>query len=140
MTTTSFKKAGIVGVGFYVPEKVLTNYDIAKMVDTSDEWIRTRTGITERHIAEKGVGTSDLSARAAEKAMRAAGVKPEDIDLIILAPPTPDMPLPSTSCLLQEKIGAKNAAAFDLGAACAGFVYALVTAEQYIKTGMYRTI
>lgn len=140
MSPILFKKAGIVGVGFYVPEKVLTNHDIAKMVDTTDEWIRTRTGITERHIAEKGVGTSDLSARAAEKAMRSAGVKPEDIDLIILATTTPDMPLPSTSCLLQEKIGAKNAAAFDLGAACAGFVYALVTAEQYIKTGMYRTI
>ncbi len=140
MTTVVSKRVGIVGVGFYVPEKVLTNQDIEKMVDTSDEWIRTRTGILERHIAEKGVGTSDLSAHAARRAMKNAGVSPEAIDLLIVATSTPDMPLPSCACLLQEKIGAKNAAAFDLAAACSGFIYALVTAEQFIKTGVYKTI
>ncbi len=134
------KRAGIVGVGFYVPEKILTNHDLEKMVETSDEWVRTRTGISERRIAEKGTGTSDLAAKAASKALRQAGIQPEDIDLIIAATTTPDMPLPSCACLIQEKIGAVNAAAFDLGAACAGFVYALVTAEQFIANGTYKTI
>jgi 3-oxoacyl-[acyl-carrier-protein] synthase III len=135
-----FPKAGIVGVGFYVPEKVLTNQDLEKMVDTDDEWIRTRTGISERHIAEKGTGTSSLSAKAALAALKDAGVKAEEIDLIIAATTTPDMPLPSCACLIQEKIGAVNAAAFDLAAACAGLVYGLVTAEQFIKTGVYKTV
>ena len=134
------KRAGIVGVGFYVPEKILTNHDLEKMVETSDEWVRTRTGISERRIAEKGTGTSDLAAKAASKALRQAGIQPEDIDLIIAATTTPDMPLPSCACLIQEKIGAVNAAALDLGAACAGFVYALVTAEQFIANGTYKTI
>lgn len=134
------KRAGIVGVGFYVPEKIVTNRDIEKLVDTSDEWIRTRTGISERRIAEKGVGTSDLSVKAALKALKNAGVKPEKIDLIITATTTPDTPLPSCACFVQQKIGAVNAAAFDLGAACAGFVYALVTAEQFIVNGIYKTI
>lgn len=133
-------RAGIVGAGFYVPEKVLTNNELEKMVETSDEWIRTRCGISERRIAEKGVGTSDLSAKASLKALKNAGVKPEEIDLIIAATTTSDMPLPSCACFIQKKIGAVNAAAFDLGAACAGFVYALVTAEQFIKTGAYQTI
>ncbi len=127
-------------MGFYVPEKILTNRELEKRVDTSDEWIRTRTGIFERRIAEKGVGTSDLSAPAALEALQNAHVKPEEIDLIIAATTTPDMPLPSCACFLQEKIGAKNAAAFDLAAACAGFVYGLVTAEQFIKTGTYKTV
>ncbi len=133
-------RAGILGVGFYVPEKVLTNHDLEKMVKTSDEWIRTRTGIQERHIAEKGTGTSDLASRAVLTALKNAKVKPEEIDLIIAATSTPDMPLPSCACLVQEKIGAVNAAAFDLAAACAGFVYALVTAEQFIKNGVYKKI
>jgi len=131
---------GIVGMGFYVPEKVLTNRDLEKMVDTSDEWIRTRTGIQERHVADKGMGTSDLSAKAALEALKNAKLKPEDIDLLIVATATPDMPLPACACLVQEKIGATNAAAFDLAAACAGFVYALFTAEQFIKNGSYKTI
>ncbi len=134
------KRVGIAGVGFYVPERVLTNRDLEKMVDTSDEWIRTRTGISERHIAEKGTGTSEISVKAAIAALKNAKVKPAEIDLIITATSTPDMPLPSCACLVQEKIGAVNAAAFDLAAACAGFVYALVTAEQFIKNGTYQTI
>ncbi len=135
-----FKRAGITGLGYYVPEKVLTNHDLEKMVDTSDEWIRTRTGITERRIAPKGSGTSDLGAKAAIMALRDAKIKPEAIDLLIVATSTPDMPLPSCACLLQEKIGAKNAVAFDLAAACAGFVYALVTAEQFVKSGTYKNV
>ncbi len=140
MERLEIKKAGIVGVGFHVPEKILTNRDLEKMVETSDEWIRTRTGISERRIADKGVGVSDLSAKAAAKAIKNAGVKAEDIDLILMATTTPDMPLPSAACFVQEKIGAKNAAAFDLAAACAGFVYGLVTAEQFIKCGTYKTV
>ncbi|MBI2094545.1 MAG: beta-ketoacyl-ACP synthase 3 [Candidatus Omnitrophica bacterium] len=133
-------RAGIQGPGVYVPEKILTNRDLEKMVETSDEWIRTRTGISERRIAEKGTGTSDLAEKAARMALKDAGVLPEEVDLIIAATTTPDMPLPSCACLLQKKIGAKNAAAFDLAAACAGFVYALVTAEQFIENGTYRKI
>ena len=134
------KRAGIVGAGFCVPEKVLTNRDLEKMVDTSDEWIRTRTGISERHIAEKGTGTSVIAAKAALAALKDAKIKPEEIDLIIAGTSTSDRPLPSCACLIQERIGAVNAAAFDLAAACAGFVYALVTAEQFIKSGTYKTI
>ncbi|MBI4432368.1 MAG: ketoacyl-ACP synthase III [Candidatus Omnitrophica bacterium] len=133
-------RAGIAGLGFYVPQRVLSNRDLEKMVETSDEWIRTRTGIVERHIAGQGEGTSDLSAEAARRALADARMKAEDIDLIIAATTTPDMPLPSCACFIQEKIGAKNAAAFDLGAACAGFVYALVAAEQFVKTGFYRNV
>ncbi len=134
------KRAGIVGVGFYVPEKVLTNQDLERMVNTSDEWIRTRSGILERHIAEKGSGTSDLSAKAALRALENAKIAPEEVDLIIVATTTPDMPLPSCACIVQEKIGAKNAAAFDLAAACAGFLYGLTVADQFIKGGMYKTV
>ncbi len=134
------KKVGIVGLGFYVPEKVLTNHDLERMVETSDEWIKTRTGIEERRIAERGQGTSDLSAEAAKRAMKSAKVDPSEIDLLIVATSTPDAPLPSTACVLQEKIGTHRAAAFDLAAACAGFLYGLVTAEQFIKTGVYKTV
>ena len=134
------KKAGITGLGFYVPEKVLTNRDLEKMVETSDEWIRTRTGISERRIVEKGTATSDLAARAALMALKNAGVAAEELDLIIAATSTPDMPLPSCACFIQQKIGASRAAAFDLAAACAGFVYALVTAEQFIRNGYYKKI
>jgi len=134
------KRARIAGIGFHVPERILTNADLAKMVDTNDEWIRTRTGISERRIAEKGTGVSELSAKAALKALAAAGVKPESIDLIVCATTTPDQPLPSTACFVQQKIGAVNAAAFDLAAACSGFVYGLVTGEQFIRSGMYKTV
>ena len=133
-------RASIVGLGSCVPDKVLTNRDLEKMVETSDDWIRTRTGISERRIVEKGTGTSDLSARAAEIALKKAGIKAEELDLIIAATSTPDMPLPSCACLIQQKIGASKAAAFDLAAACAGFVYALVTAEQFIRNGHYKKI
>ncbi len=133
-------KVGVVGVGYHVPPKILRNADLEKTVDTTDEWIRTRTGIAERRIAEKGTGTSDLAEKAARAALKQAGVGSEEVDLIICATTTPDMPLPSTACFLQEKLGAKKAAAFDLGAACAGFVYGLVTGEQFIKSGMYRTV
>ncbi len=133
-------KAGIVGLGFYVPEKVLTNRDLEKMVETSDEWIRTRTGISERRIAEKGTGTSELAARAAERALKNAGIRADEIDLLIAATSTPDMPLPSCACFVQEKIGAKKAAAFDLAAACAGFVYGLTVAEQFIKSGTHQKV
>ena len=99
----------IAGLGFYVPDRVLTNRELEKMVETSDEWIRTRTGISERRIAEKGVGTSELASRAALAALKQAGVSPNDVDLIIAATTTPDMPLPSCACFIQQKIGAKNA-------------------------------
>ena len=133
-------RAGIAGLGFHVPEKILTNRDLEKMVDTTDEWIRTRTGILERRVAEKGTGTSVLAAKAASQALKKAGVRAEEIDLLIAATSTPDMPLPSCACLIQEKIGAKKAVAFDLAAACAGFVYALVTAEQFIRNQTYQKI
>ena len=134
------KRACIAGVGFSLPKRVLTNQDLEKMVETSDEWIRTRTGIAERRIAEKGTGVSELAAKAALMALANAGVAPEEVGLIICATTTSDMPLPSTACFVQEKIGAKNAAAFDLGAACAGFVYALVTGEQFVKSGYYQNV
>ncbi len=133
-------KVGIAGMGFYVPEKVLTNRDLEKIVETSDEWIRTRTGISERRIAEKGSGTSDMAAHASRMALADAKMKAEEIDLIICATSTPDLPLPATACLVQKKIGATKAAAFDLAAACAGFVYALVTAEQFLKAGYYKNV
>ena len=133
-------RAGIAGLGFCVPDKVVTNRDLEKMVETSDEWIRTRTGISERRIVEKGTATSDLAAKAALMALKNAGVAPEELDLIIAATSTPDMPLPSCACFIQQKIGASKAAAFDLAAACAGFVYALVTAEQFIRNGHYKKI
>ncbi len=131
---------GIVGIGFHVPANVLTNKDLEKMVETTDEWILSRTGISERRIATKGTATSDLAYEASIKALKNAKLKPEDIDLIIVATTTPDMPLPSTACFLQKKLGAKKAAAFDLAAACAGFVYGLVTAEQFIRSGTYKNI
>jgi 3-oxoacyl-[acyl-carrier-protein] synthase-3 len=133
-------RAAITGLGFSVPEKILTNRDLEKMVETSDEWIRTRTGISERRIAEKGVGTSEYAARAAKKALESAGLRAEDLGLIIAATSTPDMPLPSCACFIQQKLGAHKAAAFDLAAACAGFVYGLVTAEQFVKNGVYRNV
>ncbi len=124
----------------YVPDKVLTNADLERMVDTSDEWITTRTGIKKRHIAENGTGTSDLALEAAKDAMAMAGVTAADLDLIITATFTPDSPCPSAACLLQEKLGAKNAASFDLNAACTGFIYGLMTARQFIVSGMYDTV
>lgn len=134
------KSVGIIGIGSYVPEKVLTNKDLEKMVETSDEWIVERTGIRERRIAESNVATSDLAALAAEKALLNAGITADEIDLIIVATVTPDMLFPSTACLVQDKIKASKAAAFDLAAGCSGFVYGLVTGSQFIQTGLYKKI
>lgn len=131
------RSVGILGIGHYVPEKVLTNFDLEKMVDTSDEWITERTGIKQRHIAAPEEATSDLSLKAAQKALEDAGVAPEEIDLVIVATASPDHAFPSTACLVQDRIGAKNAAAFDLSAGCSGFVYSLGVASQMIKTGLY---
>lgn len=132
------KKVGIIGVGEYLPKKVLTNADLEKMVDTSDEWITTRTGIKERRLAAKGEATSDLAIKAAKQALERAKLKPQDLELIIVATITPDMQFPSVSCILQDAIGAKKAACFDVSAACAGFVYALSIAQQFIACGTYK--
>lgn len=133
-------QAKIIGTGSYVPDKVLTNFDIEKMVDTSDEWIKTRTGISERRIADEKEACSDLAVNASKKALKQAGIKAKDIDLILVATATPDMLFPSTACMVQLGIGAKNAFAYDLSAACSGFIYGLSAAEQYIKSGRYKTI
>jgi 3-oxoacyl-[acyl-carrier-protein] synthase III len=131
---------GVLGVGHYVPSKVLTNADLEKIVDTSDEWIRTRTGIEERRIAEEDLKTSDMALHASLTALENAGVKPEELDLILVATVTPDTPFPSVSCILQEKLGAWNAAAMDVSAACAGFMYGMITAKQFIETKVYKHV
>jgi len=131
------QKAGILGLGCYLPPKKLTNSDLAKIVETSDEWITSRTGIRERRIASKEVATSDLGVEAARLAIKDAGLSPEDIDLIITATITPDMAFPATSCIIQDKIGAKNAACFDINAACSGFVFTMVIAQQFVNSGLY---
>ncbi|WP_371368258.1 3-oxoacyl-[acyl-carrier-protein] synthase 3 [Sporomusa rhizae] len=131
---------GILGLGSYVPEKVITNYDLEKVMDTSHQWIVERTGIHERRNVTEGQATSDLAAKAAEKALADAGIGPEEIDLIIVGTVTPDMFFPSVACLVQDRIKAYNAAAFDLTAVCSGFIYGLVTASAFIKNGTYRKI
>ena len=125
----------IVGTGSYLPARVMTNAEFAARLDTSDAWIRERTGIVQRHIAEKSQASSDLALEAARKALQAAGVKAEDLDLIIVATSTPDYVFPSTACLLQSKLGVKGSAAFDVQAVCSGFVYGLATADAFIKSG-----
>jgi 3-oxoacyl-[acyl-carrier-protein] synthase-3 len=134
------RTCSISGVGSYVPAKVLTNADLEKIVDTSDEWITTRTGIKERRLAAKNEFTSDLATQAALRAMRQAGVTAQELDLIVVATITPDMPFPSTACLVQQKIGAQRAAAFDLEAACSGFIYGLEVAQQFIMSRTYDTV
>ncbi|MFH1613275.1 MAG: beta-ketoacyl-ACP synthase III [bacterium] len=131
---------GIIGIGHYVPEKILTNNDLEKIVNTTNEWIMTRTGISERRIAEENIPTSYLATKAANEAIQNANIKSEEIDLIIVATITPDMTFPSTACIVQAQIGAFNAACFDLQAACSGFVFALHTAEQFIANGVYKNI
>ncbi|MDR7000814.1 beta-ketoacyl-ACP synthase III [Neobacillus niacini] len=133
-------KAGIIGMGRYLPEKIVTNADLEKVMDTSDEWIRTRTGIEERRIADDNTNTSDMAFAAAESAIKNAGITPMDIDLILVATVTPDHPFPSIACLLQERLGAKKAAAMDISAACAGFMYGIITGAQFIETGVYKHI
>ena len=130
----------ITGIGAAVPDKILTNHDLANMVDTSDEWIRTRTGIRERHIAPEGTATSDYAAPAAKLAMDQAGLRPEEVDVIITATVTPDMYFPSAAVFVQEKIGAVNAAAFDISAACTGWIYGLTLADSLIASGKYKNI
>ena len=125
----------VAGLGTYVPPRTLTNADLEKLVDTTDEWIRQRTGILERHIVEKGVGTADLAEHAAREAMREAGIGPLDLGFIVVGTTTPDTVFPSTACTLQAKIGASNAWGFDLGAACSGFTYSLSTAYLMVATG-----
>ena len=132
--------AKITGTGSYAPRKIITNHDLEKLVDTNDEWIIERTGIKERRIAEKGQSTSDLAYEASRKALKAAGLPAEELDLILVATLTPDMYLPSMGCVLQEKLGAKKAVAFDLYAACSGFIYGLSIADAYIRAGVYKNI
>lgn len=134
------RTCSITGVGSYVPERIITNADLEKMVETSDEWITSRTGIRARRVAAIDEFTSDLATQAAQRAMKKAGVKPEQIDLIIVATITPDMPFPSTACLVQQKIGAYRAAAFDIEAACSGFIYSLEIGQQFIMSRTYNTV
>ncbi|MCS7173779.1 MAG: ketoacyl-ACP synthase III [Armatimonadetes bacterium] len=133
-------RAAILGVGAYVPGRVLTNHDLARMVDTSDAWIVERTGIRTRHVADPDVATSDLALPAAEEALREAGVSPGELDLIICATTMPDYLLPATACLVQDRLGARRAGAFDLLAACSGFVYGVILGSQMIAGGAARYV
>jgi 3-oxoacyl-[acyl-carrier-protein] synthase-3 len=134
------RTVSIIGTGSYVPEKILTNADLMRMVDTSDEWITTRTGIKERRIAAKDEHTSDMATKAALAAMEQAGVSAKELDLILLATATPDMMFPSTACLVQTKLGATKAACLDISAACAGFLFAIEIAQQFITSHTYETV
>jgi 3-oxoacyl-[acyl-carrier-protein] synthase III len=133
-------RAKISALGTYVPPRILSNADLEKMVETSNEWILERTGIRERHLVDKGVATSDLAVEAAKKALAERGLQPTDIEAILVATVTPDMLFPSTACLVQHKLGAKGAWGFDLSAACSAFLYALQTGAQYVSTGMHKRV
>jgi len=133
-------RAQITALGMYVPEKRVTNDDLALRVDTSDEWIRERSGISERRIVSDGQANSDLSVKAIENAFQGGDFRPEELDLIIVATVTPDMMFPSTACIVQDKIGARNAWSFDLSGACSGFLYAMATGAQFVQTGMYKKV
>jgi len=132
------RRIGVVGLGMHVPKKVLTNADLEKIVDTTDDWIQSRTGIRERHIVEPGVATSDLAYQAGKDALKQAGMHAKDLDLIIVATTSPDMLFPSTACLLQQRLGATAAVCFDLSAACSGSVFAMITAQQYLQNSRYK--
>src|SRR3989339_210640 len=132
--------AKITGIGFYAPEKILTNKDLEKMVETTDEWIKTRTGMSERHIADEKTATSDLATQAALRAIEMAKIKPEEIDIIMVGTVSPDMAFPSSACFVQNNIKATKAAAFDLSAACSGFIYGLTLAKGMIVSGEAKTI
>ncbi len=132
--------ASITGVSRYLPERRLTNADLEKMVDTTDEWIRTRTGIRERRILDEGLGTSYMATRALERLLEQKGLDAKDIDLIVVATVTPDMMYPATACLVQDNVGAKNAWGFDLSAACCGFLYALIVGGQFVETGAHKKV
>jgi len=131
-------RIGITGLGMHVPAKVMTNFDLEKVVETTDAWIQTRTGIRERRIAEPGTTTSDLATHAATEALQRAKLNPKELELLIVATTTPDMLFPATSCLVQQRLGATSAVCFDLSAACSGSVFAMITAQQYLLTGRYR--
>lgn len=133
-------KAGVLGTGSALPDTIVTNQDLEKMVDTNNEWIVTRTGIRERRIAAEGEATSDYALLAAQRALDAAGLTPNDIDLILCATVTPDMVFPATACLVQDRLGANNSAAYDISAACTGFICGLTTAAAYIESNMYRYV
>jgi 3-oxoacyl-[acyl-carrier-protein] synthase-3 len=134
------QRAKITALGTYVPPRLLTNADLEKMVETNDQWIIERTGIRQRHLVEKGVGTSDLACEAARKALANARIPPADVEAIIIGTVTPDMLFPSTACIVQDKLGAKGAWGFDLSAACSGFVYALQCGAQLIQTGAHKKV
>ena len=129
----------IAGTGSYLPARVMTNAEFAARLDTTDAWIRERTGIAQRHIAEKSQGSSDLALEASRRALDAAGLRPDDVDVIVVATSTPDYIFPSTACMLQAKLGVKGCPAFDVQAVCSGFIYALSTADALIKSGQYKT-
>ncbi|MGI9102419.1 MAG: beta-ketoacyl-ACP synthase III [Terriglobales bacterium] len=133
-------RAKITSLGVYVPPRILNNQDLEKMVETTDEWIMQRVGIRERHIVEKGVATSDLAAEAAKCALAKRGIRPEEVEVIVVGTVTPDMFFPSTACLVQHKLGAKGAWGFDLSAACSAFVYSLLTGAQFINTGAHKKV
>ena len=139
VTENRLQNVSIIGTGSYLPEKILSNKDLEKIIDTSDEWIRSRTGIEQRHIARDDEATSDMAAVAAERAIESAGISAEDIDIIIVGTLSPDMQFPNTACFVQGKIGAKNAVCFDIEAACSGFLFSLETAKQFLSTGTYST-
>src|SRR5213079_1549760 len=134
------RTASIIGTGSYVPEKILTNDDLSQIVNTSDEWIITRTGIKERRIAAKGEDTSDMATKAALKAIGQAKISPTEINLILVATATPDMVFPATACFVQKKIGATNAACLDISAACAGFLFGIEIAQQFITSHTHETV
>ncbi len=140
MTTPVRARVKISALGTYVPPRLLTNADLEKMVDTSNDWIMSRVGISERHIVDKGVATSDLAVEASKRALAQRGLAPTDIDAIIVGTVTPDMLFPSTACLVQHKLGAKGAWGFDLSAACSAFLYALQTGAQFISTGAHKRV
>jgi 3-oxoacyl-[acyl-carrier-protein] synthase-3 len=131
---------GITGIGSYVPENILTNDDLSKIVDTNDEWIQSRTGIRERRIADKDAATSDLATAAAQRALEDANIPAEELDLIIVATATPDHLFPSTAAMVQKKLGAKKAAAFDISVGCSGFNYGLIVGANFVQTGMYKKV
>lgn len=132
--------AGIIGIGRYLPKKIVTNKDLEKMMDTSDTWIRTRTGIEERRIADEQIDTSHMAYEAAVQALQDADLSASEIDLILVATVTPDQPFPSVSCMIQDKLGANRAAAMDISAACTGFMYGMVTAKQFIESNTYKNV
>jgi 3-oxoacyl-[acyl-carrier-protein] synthase III len=138
LVNDNLKKIRIAGIGSYAPQRIMSNYDFEKIVDTTDEWITTRSGIQRRHFASEDEASSDLAIEASREALLDSGIKPEDIDLVVIGTATPDMFFPATACLVAEKLGCKNASAFDLSAGCSGFIYCLSVATQYLRTGYYK--